>query len=179
MHYNVFPSSTWLCLRMHIMFSLSCLNSTMSNTNLDKRNAGPSLIPFEATNLNRLKIIHLERTGIPCSIWRLNWKRQALNQWNTDTIIYCDKPTCNSKWSTITNQKELGSKLEIRKYLITWKKLLSFAFANWDSCFNTTILSCGLPLHQAMYIIWSKSVQHQENWNTRILNYLHVKGNPS
>lgn len=38
------------------------------NTNLVKRNAGPSLIPFEATNLNRLKIIHLERTGIPCSI---------------------------------------------------------------------------------------------------------------
>lgn len=37
-------------------------------TNLVKRSAGPSLMPFEATNLNRLKIIHLERTGIPCSI---------------------------------------------------------------------------------------------------------------
>ena len=38
------------------------------NPNLVNRNAGPSLIPLEATNLNRLKISHLERTGMPCSI---------------------------------------------------------------------------------------------------------------
>lgn len=136
------------------------------NTNLVKRNAGPSLTPFEAINLNRLKIIHLGRTGIPCSIWRLNWRSQAFSQWNRSTTISF----------MINSHTQL---LKIRVYLITCKKLRSFAFANRDSCFNTTILSCELPLQWALYITWSKSVQHFENYNTRILDYLQVKGNPS
>ena len=72
-----------LFLYYHFLFCLLhliqrwYLLQMMRNANLVKRNARPSLIPFEATNLNRLKISHLERIGIPCSIWRLNWKRDG------------------------------------------------------------------------------------------------------
>lgn len=45
---------------------------------LVNRNAGPSLTPFDATNLNLLKISHLDRTGIPCSICMLNCKQGRL-----------------------------------------------------------------------------------------------------
>lgn len=39
---------------------------------LVNKKAGPSLMPFDATNLKRLKINHLDRTGIPCSICIVN-----------------------------------------------------------------------------------------------------------
>lgn len=35
---------------------------------LETNKAGPNLTPFEATNLKRLKISHLDRRGNPCSI---------------------------------------------------------------------------------------------------------------
>lgn len=43
-----------------------------------RRNAGPSLTPFDAANLKRLKISHLDRTGIPCSICRVNCTQDKL-----------------------------------------------------------------------------------------------------
>jgi hypothetical protein len=56
------PKSKLCQIEKHYVLEMS------ETTDLVKRSAGPSLIPFEATNLNRLKIIHLEKTGIPCSI---------------------------------------------------------------------------------------------------------------
>ena len=49
--------------------NIDLIEQTKGNiVHLDKRNAGPSLTPLDATNLKRLKISHLDRTGIPCSI---------------------------------------------------------------------------------------------------------------
>lgn len=59
---------------LHTGFKNYAVSNAQRNiTHLVKRNAGPSLTPFDAINLNRLKISHLDRTGIPCSICRLNW----------------------------------------------------------------------------------------------------------
>lgn len=50
---------------------------------LVKKNAGPSLTPFDALNLNLLNISHFDKRGSPCSIWKFSWIIKILSMRNT------------------------------------------------------------------------------------------------
>lgn len=130
-----FPLEALLPINAMFPCSINSVQKIRELAHLVKRNAGPSLTPFDATNLNLLKISHLDRTGIPCSICRLNCIQDKL------PVSFTFIPHLSS--------------IHLRPHIIsitiwrnlTWKKLWSFAFAYRDSCFRITMLSWGLPLH--------------------------------
>lgn len=126
-------------------------------SNLVKRNAGPRLMPFDARNLNRLKISHLDRTGIPCSICRLNCIQGQLEVKEIKGMDNLQIVTYHIGNNNIWFHWGKGT-------YITRSKPRSYSFANWDSCFNTTILSWQLPLYTKHF----KIVQIQPTTNLKI-----------
>lgn len=114
-------------------------NSKKRTAHLVNRNARPSLTPFDATNLNRLKISHLERRGIPCSICRLNWMHNhpKCSDIPVDRKSFTNTDNDTAIWIVIHPVGHSSAMINA----LTLLKLCSLAFANRDSCFMTTILS--------------------------------------
>lgn len=126
------------------------------------KSAGPSLTPFEAKNLNRLKVSKFGPSGIPCCICTLNWiytNLKLIKHNMTYIMVIC---------------------YQVR--LLTWLNPWSFASSNRDSWLITNMLSNESPLHRKFQRTWLVTIIQTGYYLSQdLINFINldVTGKPS